>query len=330
MATSARALVGWTDQRWAAVQEVVDSTLAGAAKCRQVIPKAPDQIGSKAVVVPNIPVLAAGAAAVPLAFGPDIVMSPVQIYFDVDINDQYIDDEQAVLRLLGAGAANLGALEDLEIIQGAGAPAAAAVPAAAAAVPAAAAAVPAAAAAVPAAAAAVPAAGGAVALGPAGRVLRNRTLIRGRLGFEPGVPGNPIGAGAVAPTGLQITTAIGIAKAALDAAARPGQCGLLLGNNLLGFLKLPAVAGAAPFIQAVEQLIGTNQIAGTTALDGPYVGGRLCGVLFRIEPPAVDLVHTQTPTVTVLGRAAGMTNFRVEEEIALRMLDPTSVHYINL
>jgi hypothetical protein len=122
----------------------------------------------------------------------------------------------------------------------------------------------------------------------------------------------------------------------------------LLGNPLLAKLRVPSRAGAAPIVQ-VEQLIGSNKIAGTSALNpqpdaaqppnqriaerayylwehaGRPAGRdnefwleaveqeklRVCGILLRLEPAAVDLVHTEKPEVTVLGRADGKTNLAV-------------------
>jgi hypothetical protein len=49
-----RALVRWTDRAWATAEEAVEKALARTAKCRLVVPKAPDQLGDKAVVVPRI------------------------------------------------------------------------------------------------------------------------------------------------------------------------------------------------------------------------------------------------------------------------------------
>jgi hypothetical protein len=83
-----------------------------------------------------------------------------------------------------------------------------------------------------------------------------------------------------------------------------------------------------PLIQEVEGLIGSNEIVGTSALDGTFAAGAICGVLLRLEPAAADLVQTQLPTVTVLGRAAGSTDLRVEEEIAVRVLDPAAIQPI--
>jgi hypothetical protein len=145
-----------------------------------------------------------------------------------------------------------------------------------------------------------------------------------------GGPGTtPIRAGGGAlPNGQQIVTAIAAAAADLKNAGRPGPCGLLLHNHLLAVLRVPPVAGAAPLIQQVEQLIGSSEIAGTSALDGSLVAGRVCGILFRLKPAAADIVHTQKPTVTVLGRTGGQTDLRIEEEIVVRVMDQTAVHRI--
>lgn len=326
MAPSARELVGWTEQRWVAVQEATDQALARTAKCRQVVPKGSDQIGEKAVVVPNI-----GAGA-PLAYGPDTIASPVHVYVDVRIDDQHVEDEAAVLRLVEAGASQLGVLEDEEVMQGAPAAAnpgpasPASAPAAAARGPAPAPApAPAVATAAPPAAAAAPVRGF--------RAARNGALLRGRIARAPGAATGgagttAIGAGGAIPNGQQIMTAIAAAVADLETAGRPGPCGLLLHNRLLAVLRVPSVAGAAPLIQQVEQLIGSSEIAGTSALDGSLAAGRVCGVVFRLEPAAIDLVHTQKPTVTVLGRAGGQADLRIEEEIVVRVMDQTAIHSI--
>ena len=112
MATSARELVGWTEQRWTAVEEAVKKALARTAKCRRVIPIGAEQIGAKSVVIPTI------AAGTPIAYGPDAVASPIQIFVNATLNDQIADDEAAVLRLVESAAAQLGFEEDQEVIQG--------------------------------------------------------------------------------------------------------------------------------------------------------------------------------------------------------------------
>ena len=87
--------------------------------------------------------------------------------------------------------------------------------------------------------------------------------------------------------------------------------------------------GGAPYLQQVEQCIDSSEIAGTSALDGSNVDRvSVCGILFRLEPPAVDLVQTARPTVTVLGRAGGQTELRVEEDVVIRILDQLAIHHI--
>jgi hypothetical protein len=287
MTNLAHELVGWTDERRTVIQDSLDKALARTAKCRQVVPKGPDQIGEKAVVVPTL------VAGPPLAYGADTIASPVHLFVDVRLDDKHADTEQDILRLVEAGAADLGIREDEEVVTGA-----------------------------PAGGAAAP-----------GRVQRNAVLARGRLGRAPGAVAGAagetqIGAGGALPSGQQVMAAIAAAVAALEAANRPGPCGLLLHNTILAALRVPAVAGAAPLIQQVEQLIGSSEIAGTGALDGSLAAGQVCGVLFRLDPAAVDLVHTQQPNLTVLGRANAQANLRIEEEIVLRVMDQTAVHHI--
>jgi hypothetical protein len=93
-------------------------------------------------------------------------------------------------------------------------------------------------------------------------------------------------------------------------------------------LRQPRVPGGVPLIQEIEGLIGSSEIVGTSALDGTFAAGNVGGILFRLEPTAMDLVHTLLPTVTVLGRTGGSTDLRVEEEIVLRVLDPAAVQPI--
>ena len=102
MATSARELVGWTDQRWTAVEEAARKALARTAKCRRVIPIGAEQIGAKGVVIPTI------EPDLPLKYGPDKVISPIQIFVDATLDDQNADDEAAVFRLVESAAAQLG------------------------------------------------------------------------------------------------------------------------------------------------------------------------------------------------------------------------------
>jgi hypothetical protein len=103
--------------------------------------------------------------------------------------------------------------------------------------------------------------------------------------------------------------------------AGPGPCRLLLANALAARLRLPARSGEAPAIQHVEQLIGTNDIVGTGAINQD----KLCGILFRVEPTALDIVRTQVATVTVLERSNGVTKLKLEEKIAVRVLDTAAI-----
>jgi uncharacterized linocin/CFP29 family protein len=290
MATSGRTIVGWTDQRWAAVQDAASKALARTAKCRSVVPMGPDQIGKRAIVVPNI------GGGVPLAFGADIIASPVHVFVDIELDDDHVDDDADVLRLIEAGATQLGALEDEEIIQG-----------------------------TPPAWAAAPLFGM--------RAVRLQKLQRGQIGRAaggaPGSPGATSLSGGSPPTGQEIIAAIAKAIASLETEGRPGPCGLLLQSQLLAALRVPAVAGASPLIQQVEQLIGSSKIAGTRALAPPALGPRwVGGVLLRLEPAAADIVQTQKLAVTVLGRTGGRTYLRLEEEIVVRVTDQKAIHYI--
>jgi uncharacterized linocin/CFP29 family protein len=294
MATSGRAIVGWTDQRWAAVQDAASKGLARTAKCRSVVPMGPDQIGKKAIVVPNI------GGGVPLAFGADIIASPVHVSVDIRLDDDHVDDDADVLRLIEAGATQLGALEDEEIIRGT-----------------------------------PPAWARARALGT--RAARFPQLQRGQIGRAAGraAGGAPDGPGATSlsggspRTGQEIIAAIAKAIACLETEDRPGPCGLLLHSQLLAALRVPAVAGASPLIQQVEQLIGSSKIAGTSALAPLALGqGWVGGVLLRLEPAAADIVQTQKLAVTVLDRTNGRTNLRLEEEIVVRVTDQKAIHHI--
>lgn len=284
-------LMSWTDEQWKAVQEGLEKALAGTAKCRQVIPKGSDRIGEKSVAVP---VIAAGAA---ISYGPDVIATPVQIYSDAALDDQHADTITDILRLVEVAAAQLGVLEDQEIIQGQP-PAAAG-------------------------------AGGARARAAApGRAARNGSLARAGVATAGAAAATQIGAGGANPNGAQLYAAITSAIAALEGAGRPGRFGLLVHNTLMATLRQPRVPGGVPLIQEVEALLGSNEIVGTSALDGTFAGGAVCGALLRLEPAALDLVHTQLPTVTVQGRAAGTTTLRVEEEIVLRVLDPAAIQAI--
>jgi hypothetical protein len=277
-------ILGWTEERWQAVQEALEKALSNTAKCRQVIPEGPDMIGHRSVVVPNI------AGAPPIAYGPDTIATPVQIYVDVALDDQHAEIEADIIRLISAAAAQVGTLEDAEIVQGGVGP----------------------------------------VLGPGfGRVPRNVGLARLAAQAPVGAPAPvPIGAGGASPNGAQLFAAITNAVAALEAAGRAGQFALLLHNSLMAILRQPRGAGGVALIQEVEGLIGSDKIAGTSALDGTFVPPGIGAILFRLEPPAMDIVYTALPTLTVMGRAAGLTNLRVEEDIVLRILEPAAVQRI--
>jgi hypothetical protein len=250
MATSARELLGWSEARWTAVQEAVDKALAQTAKCRQVIPMGPEMIGEKAVIVPTI-----GNAA-PLAYNADTIATPVHIYVDVTLDDLHAENEADCLRLIAAGAAQLGMMEDQEIVQSA------------------------------------PAGGKTTSAPPrAARVVRNASLRRANLSTLSSVPTSAIKAAGPTPTSTELAAVIGKAVSALENVGRPGPTGLLLHTQLLAILSQPVVAGGGPMLQPVEQLIGSSEVVGTSALDGNGTAGAVCGILFRLEPPAVDLAY---------------------------------------
>jgi uncharacterized linocin/CFP29 family protein len=288
MPAPGREIVGWTDEHWQVVQKAVQKALAGTAKCRQAVPKGPDMIGQKSLVVPNV-----GAGVVPIAYGADTIATPIQIYVDVTLDDYHAESEADLIRLMSAAAAQLGMLEDQEIVQGAGPPPPPPPPAG------------------------------------SGRVARQLGLARAAAATAAGagaaigaaVPGSP-------PSGDELYRAVATAVVNLEIAGRPGPCALLLHNILMATLRQPRFAGGVPLIQELESLIGSSKIAGTSALDGTFVVGRIGAILFRLEPAAMEIVHTQLPTVTVLERAAGSTDLRVEEDIVLRILDSAAVQPI--
>jgi uncharacterized linocin/CFP29 family protein len=323
MATSARDLVGWTEQRWTAVEEAARKALARTAKCRQVIPIGAEQIGAKGVVISTI------AAGTPIAYGPDRVASPIQIFVNATLSDQNADDEGAIFRLVESAAAQLGFVEDQEVIQGPP-PVPAAPVAAVAPVPA-------------------PQQGRlprTPGLPPRERLNeifepkdKDGSAFAGAQRFEtstaipilpPGVvPKAPGGAPKAprTPTAAEIVAAVRTAQGELETAGRPGPCGLLLHSRLFATLG-DLAPGGAPYLQQVEQCIDSSEIAGTSALDGSNDARQVCGILFRLEPPALDLVQTARPTVTVLGRAGGQTELRVEEDLVIRILDRLAIHHI--
>jgi uncharacterized linocin/CFP29 family protein len=294
MATSARELVGWTDQRWTAVEEATRKALARTAKCRRVIPIGAEQIGVKGVVIPTI-------EGPPVAYGVDTVITPMWIFVDLTLDDQHADDEAAVFRLVESAAAQLGFGEDKYVIgsispptRGSGAPVAPA--------------------------AAPPQGSGSLpripALPPASLKKNKRDAKQTRIQAEGKVP-----------TAVEIAAAVLTAQGELETADRPGPCGLLLHSRLFATLA-DLSSGGVPYLQRVEQFIDSSEIAGTSALDGSNVAG----ILFRLEPPAFDLVQTAQPTVTVLerrgGQTGGQTDLRVEEDVVVRILDEDAIHHI--
>jgi hypothetical protein len=260
-----------------------------------VIPKEPDRIGNRAVAWPTIGPAVAAAA---LNLGPDVVASPIHIYVDFAVDDASIDDEAAFMHFVVAGAAQLGSLEDGEIIMGAtaGAP---------------------------------PAGTGRAPRPLAPGLVLARAQLNLPVAAPQGTGSTAIAAGGGRPTGVQLVDAVVAGIISLEQANRPGRCGLLLHNSLLGTLGLPAAPGAAPFIQQVEQIIGGIEIAGTPALSGNFNGlGQTAAILFRLDPPAVAIIQTMLPTLTFLGRNAGQTSLRIEEEIVVRIFDQRAVHHI--
>lgn len=277
--------IDWTGQQFL---DAINTSLTATAKCRGAFKALSQNLGATTVTVPSI------AAGIPLAYGPDQVESAVQVYFDVNVDEQqHIGDLPTVINLISMGAAALGVLEDRAIVEG-----------------------------VPGVAAGAPVI--------VGRGLRQRALPHGSLRPPGGAARTQISpARANVPlTGADIVRAVSQAIAALENVNRPGTYSLILQNRLVSLLNLPAVAGAAPEINAISALIGGNQIVGTSALSNAANRNDVCGVLFRFDPPAVDLVQTQLPALIVLGKNAGLTNLRIEESIAVRVLDPTAVHYL--
>src|SRR5206468_1846534 len=94
------------------VQDAVGRALAGTAKCRQVITNGPEKIGEKAVVIPGV------GPGLPISYGPDMIATPVHIFVDVTLDDQHAQNEGEIIRVMEVAAAQLGVLEDQEIIQG--------------------------------------------------------------------------------------------------------------------------------------------------------------------------------------------------------------------
>jgi hypothetical protein len=269
--------IDWNAQSWT---DALNRSLAANARCRSIIPKGIEQIGANTVTVP---VLKTGDS---LEYDNDKAQSTLHIYVKIVVDDQHVSDSVAVMRLIEAGGAALGAREDHGILHGPS--------------------------------------GGPPPPKHGDFAKRNPGLECGQIVSAAAVPSTPIGLGQ--PNGHRVLGAISLAKTSLDVAGRPGSYGLILHHSVAAALNIPPTAGAAPVIQAVEQIIGSNQITGTSALDGK--AGEVCGVLFRLAPPAIDLVQTRKPSLREFDRRAGETNLRVEEDIALRVLDPVALHYL--
>jgi len=282
------------------IQEKIAGRLAETAKSRQVVPKGPDSIGQQAVVVPTL------LPGPPVQYGVERIVTPVHVYVDIMLNDQQATHPASLQNAIGSAAAQLGVIEDEEVLQGAvGAlPAPAVAP-------------------------------------PLGRFARNVNLARDGIAGGPGVvaalvplPGPiVIAAGpGVDPDGDLLNVAIINAVAQLQLRNRPGRLGLLVSHNLMATMQVarPAQPGGPPLIREVEARIGKTIVATSALAVPPGVGAPpgICGVLLVLDPAAADVVHAQLPTVTVIGRAGGLTYLRVEEEIAVRLLDPTAIQTI--
>lgn len=115
--------LGWSAQRATAIQDALNRALTRTAKCRQVVPKGQNQLGQRAVLVRTIgapPAPAAGVAplAASLAVLPDQVSSPIHMYVNFLIDDARAADDAVLMSVVEAAAAQLGSLEDGEIIMG--------------------------------------------------------------------------------------------------------------------------------------------------------------------------------------------------------------------
>jgi hypothetical protein len=246
-------------------------------------------IAERAVVIANI------NPAGPIGFNPDVIATPIHIYVDVNLDDDHALNDGDVIAAFQRAAAQLGVIEDQEIVQGAP--------------------------------------GGALRAG-IGRTARNPALARRAARAVGGVAagGNQVqiaAAGGGQPTGPELYDAITRAAEELDAQGRPRPYGLLVNYELLALLKQPRPGSTVPLIQELEGLIDSSAIAGTSALAGrPFNAGDVGAILFGLNPAALDLVHTMLPQVTFVGRAGNVTNLRVEEEIVLRDLDPLAVQPI--
>jgi hypothetical protein len=284
--------LGWTDDQMNKVLDVINKAIATTAKCRQVVPKGPDMIGSQSVKVSPI------APGIPLAYGADVLLTTVHLFVDLQLDDQRLKDFTSVIRLIEASAAQLGSLEDIEIIQGAGA--------------------------------GVPRQAG-IARTQLNNIVAQpngggSTIIVPRAVAQGQAQAQRAAQAAARPNAAQLVTAIANGKAAMEVVNRPGNYGIILHSNLMQELVPNVVVGVAPYIQQVEQIIGSSEIVGSRALD-PGAQGAVAAVMFRLEPGAVDLVHTMLPTLTFQGRVNGLTTLRIEEEIVVRIFDQAAVHH---
>jgi hypothetical protein len=115
MPTSAKELVGWSDQRWQSIQDGLSRVLAATAKCRQVIPKGPELIGEKTIPVSMIE----GGAGKPYEIS-DETTAPVYLSVELQFDDQHAVDEAVILRLIESAAAELGKIEDIRVLKAKG------------------------------------------------------------------------------------------------------------------------------------------------------------------------------------------------------------------
>src|SRR5215469_12890320 len=102
--------IDWTDQKFI---DAINTALTVTAKCRGAFKAISQNLGATTVTVPTI------APGGPLAYGSDQVESAVQVYVDVNVDEQqHTGDLPTVINLISTGAAALGALEDRVIVEG--------------------------------------------------------------------------------------------------------------------------------------------------------------------------------------------------------------------
>lgn len=102
--------IDWTDPKFL---DAINASLAATAKCRGAFKAISQNLGATTVIVPSI------APGSPLAYGPDQVESAVQVYVDLNVDEQqHAGDLPTVINLISTGAAALGALEDRAIVEG--------------------------------------------------------------------------------------------------------------------------------------------------------------------------------------------------------------------